>query len=808
MRMETGEFDPPSKVAYTSITKSVIQSPAHQALAEKVAANDLVLLKNDDVTGTSQPLLPADPAKLSNVVIVGNLANTVTLGDYSGDPSLQVNAVQGITAAVQAANPNAQVTYDSCGTSTTATAPADCSAATLAAIKSASLVIVFVGTDLNVATEGHDRTSLAMPGNYDSLISQVNAVGNPDTALVIQSDGPVDLGNVQGDFPAIVFSGYNGESQGTALAQVLFGQQDPAGHLDFTWYADDSQLPPIAELRPHPLPDRRAWPHLHVLHRHADLPVRLRAVLHLVQVLPRPGRPPGGHGQRHGDGQLRRHEHRQDRGRHGRPAVRRAAFHRAGHRAAEANSSRASSGPRTCEPGQTQHITLQVKIPSLSEWDEQALKQVVYDGSYEFFVGPDSATVAGSGTVAVHGAITPRVQYVTVQPDQVVYQAGQTLSLTGTNPWIAPDTDSALEQPHASADNIVEAVNNDESFVNLSRARVTYSSSDPSVASVDSRGLVRAVKDGVATIRVTVNGVTGTAVIVVQGTLTNSTPAVVPAGQPSTVSATLTNGGGSPVSNVALSATVPSGWTATAAGAVTFASVPAGGKATATWQVTPAAGATPQQYPITFAATSSEGTFSSSAQTNVPYASVTAAYDNTGISNDNAPAAGAFDGGGLNFSAQALAADGFVSGQPVTVGGTSFTWPDVNVPDNVVCGGQAVPVSGSGSTLAFLGASNNGTGSGTGTIVYTDGTTQSFALGFADWWSGSAIAGTSIAAATPYLNNGSNSSQQTQTVHVYYASIPIDSSKTVQYVVLPDVTQNGQTAQVTALHVFAIGISG
>jgi beta-glucosidase len=132
----------------------------------------------------------------------------------------------------------------------------------------------------------------------------------------------------------------------------------------------------------------------------------------------------------------------------------------------------------------------------------------------------------------------------------------------------------------------------------------------------------------------------------------------------------------------------------------------------------------------------------------------------------------------------------------------------VNVPDNVVCGGQAVPVSGSGSTLAFLGASNNGTGSGTGTIVYTDGTTQSFALGFADWWSSSAIAGTSIAATTPYLNNGANSSKQTQPVNVYYASVPIDSSKTVQYVVLPDVTQNGQAAQVTALHVFAIGVSG
>ena len=49
MRMETGEFDPASKVAYTKITKAAIQSPAHQALAEKVAAEDLVLLKNDNV---------------------------------------------------------------------------------------------------------------------------------------------------------------------------------------------------------------------------------------------------------------------------------------------------------------------------------------------------------------------------------------------------------------------------------------------------------------------------------------------------------------------------------------------------------------------------------------------------------------------------------------------------------------------------------------------------------------------------------------------------------------------------------------
>ncbi|HEY4462862.1 MAG TPA: glycoside hydrolase family 3 C-terminal domain-containing protein [Streptosporangiaceae bacterium] len=804
VRMQTGEFDPASKVAYTQINKGVIQSPAHQTLAEKIAAQDLVLLKNGNVSGTSSPLLPADPSKLNNVVIVGNLANTVTLGGYSGAPSQQVSAVQGITSAVKAANPSATVTFDACGTSTTTAAPAACSAQTQAAIKSADLVIVFVGSDLHVADEGRDRSTLALPGNYNSLISQVAAVGNPRTALVMQADGPYDISGVQGDFPSIVFSGYNGESQGAALAAVLFGQQNPAGHLNFTWYANDSQLPDM--------------------NNYGLTPSQTGGLGRTYQYFTGTPTYPFGYGlsyttftysnvkvgpsSANADGTVHVTVDVTNTGTVAGSTV--AQLYAAPkftvpgvqlpHKQLEGFQKTA-----VLAPGQTQHITLSVKVPSLSQWDENRLKQVVYDGPYQFQAGPDSATAAGSGTVRVHGAITPRVQSVTVQPGQVVFKPGQTLGLTGKNPWIAPDTNPALEQPHASASNIIEAVNNDQSFVNLSRARVSYSSSDPSVATVDSSGLVRAIKDGVATIRVKVNGVPGSAVVLVQGTLSDSTPAVIPAGHPATASATFTNGGTTPVTNVTLSVKVPSGWTAAPVTPVTSAAVPGGGKVTATWQITPAANAAPQAYPISYAATSSEGSFTDQAQASVPYASIAAAYDNTGISNDNAPAAGAFDGGGLNFSAQALAADGFTSGQPVTVSGVTFTWPGVNVPDNIVNSGQAVPVSGSGHTLGFLGASNNGTGSGTGTIVYTDGTTQTFALGFADWWSGSASAGTSIAATTPYLNSGGNSSRQNQTVHVYYAGIPLDPSKTVQYVVLPHVTDNGQTTQVTALHVFAIG---
>jgi hypothetical protein len=99
---------------------------------------------------------------------------------------------------------------------------------------------------------------------------------------------------------------------------------------------------------------------------------------------------------------------------------------------------------------------------------------------------------------------------------QVVFKPGDILDLTGKNPWIADDTNPSMEQPHATADNIVEVVNNDQSFANLSKAKVSYSSSNPKVAAVSSTGTLTAVAQGAATISVTVNGVTGTTPIVVQ----------------------------------------------------------------------------------------------------------------------------------------------------------------------------------------------------------------------------------------------------------------------------------------------------
>jgi hypothetical protein len=84
-----------------------------------------------------------------------------------------------------------------------------------------------------------------------------------------------------------------------------------------------------------------------------------------------------------------------------------------------------------------------------------------------------------------------------------------------------------------------------------------------------------------------------------------------------------------------------------------------------------------------------------------------------------------FDGIGTTYSAQGLAAAGLTPGA-VTAGGLSFTWPDVEAaqPDNTMAQGQTIAIAGSGSNLGFVAAPNNSALSGTGTIYYTDDSTQ------------------------------------------------------------------------------------
>jgi beta-glucosidase len=198
---------------------------------------------------------------------------------------------------------------------------------------------------------------------------------------------------------------------------------------------------------------------------------------------------------------------------------------------------------------------------------------------------------------------------------------------------------------------------------------------------------------------------------------------------------------------------------------------------------------------------------------NVPSTSLAATFNNTAVTDnsDPSPTAGfiGFDGEGTSYSAAGLAADGFTPGSAVSSGGVSFTWPDVapGEPDNTMAEGQTVAVSGSGTSLGFLAAANNSAESGTGTIYYTDGTTQTLTLDVGNFWDAFGDGGNpsnTTAATVNYANYPTGSSGHT--VYVFEQNVALESGKTVEAVTLPDL--GGVAGYNPALHVFAMAIGG
>ncbi len=122
----------------------------------------------------------------------------------------------------------------------------------------------------------------------------------------------------------------------------------------------------------------------------------------------------------------------------------------------------------------------------------------------------------------------------------------------------------------------------------------------------------------------------------------------------------------------------------------------------------------------------------------IPAPSLRAGFDNVGVTDDGNTTIGNLDGAGSSFSAQALAAAGATPGATVTYNGVPFTWPDVasGQNDNAVASGQSFDISGSGSTLSFLLTAGYGPATGTGQVVYTDGSTDQFTLTSPDWHGG------------------------------------------------------------------------
>jgi beta-glucosidase len=110
--------------------------------------------------------------------------------------------------------------------------------AAVQAARHADVAIVFAN---DAQGEGMDRTSLSLPGDQDQLISAV-ANANHRTIVVLNTGGPVLMPWLRA-VDGVLETWYPGQTFGTAIAAVLFGDADPAGRLPVTFPASDTQGP-------------------------------------------------------------------------------------------------------------------------------------------------------------------------------------------------------------------------------------------------------------------------------------------------------------------------------------------------------------------------------------------------------------------------------------------------------------------------------------------------------------------------------------------------------------------------------------
>jgi len=221
--MRLGMFDPLAMIPYSQYNASYVNTPAHQQLAEQAALEGIVLLKN---INNALPL-----AKQGTVAVIGPnaQATTVMQGNYYGNAPYLISPLQGISAYVK-------TTYamgSTIATNDTSQIPAACNAAA-----AADATVIVAGLDQSQESEGHDRTILSWPGVQEEMILKVASCSKGPVVLVVFGGGPIDmtqekLSNYVG---AIFWAGYPGQSGGSALAKLIFGDVSPSGRLPHTTY--------------------------------------------------------------------------------------------------------------------------------------------------------------------------------------------------------------------------------------------------------------------------------------------------------------------------------------------------------------------------------------------------------------------------------------------------------------------------------------------------------------------------------------------------------------------------------------------
>jgi beta-glucosidase len=216
---------------------SDVCSPAHRALALKVAQESITLLKNED------QILPLDKTQPLTIALVGPSADVAQLDGWG---SSAVDACYAYTPKQGIANrttgyPVKIVYAKGCDINSADTGGFP---EAIAAARAADVVVFVGGLDNTQEGEERDRVggSVQLPGQQQALINAL-ATANPNLIVVLESGGVVALEQSIANIKGLLFAAYPGLEGGNALADVLFGDVNPSGKLPVTMPRNDAQLP-------------------------------------------------------------------------------------------------------------------------------------------------------------------------------------------------------------------------------------------------------------------------------------------------------------------------------------------------------------------------------------------------------------------------------------------------------------------------------------------------------------------------------------------------------------------------------------
>ena len=227
-RFKLGEFDPMELVPYNHYDKKLLAGKKFAELAYGAAVKSVVLLKNEN-------LLPLSKEKTKSVAVVGPFADHNYLGGYSGQPPYSVTLLKGVKDLM---GKREKVNYlNGIGASRDSI---------VAAVKGVDVVLVALGSDEKMARENHDMTSIYLPEEQEKLLKAIYQV-NPRIVLVFHSGNPLTSEWADVHIPAIMQAWYPGQEAGRALADLLFGNENPSGKLPMTIYRAEDQLPDILD---------------------------------------------------------------------------------------------------------------------------------------------------------------------------------------------------------------------------------------------------------------------------------------------------------------------------------------------------------------------------------------------------------------------------------------------------------------------------------------------------------------------------------------------------------------------------------